>query len=257
MAGDSHCPQCGGTGWLIVERDGLSGAERCECVALSAAVADPEEAANIPPLYRSSSFDNFVLPHDNPIASRDLATVLVKVRAYVREFPVGPKPGLLLMGPTGTGKTHLAVAVMRELMKKGFRCMFYDYITLLQRIRAGYDPDAGASTREAYQSALESDVLVLDDLGAHRVLGWIEDTMTSIVTHRCNYRKPLVATTNLPDPDAGDATVQRSPGAGVEYRVSLGERIGERARSRLFEMCDVVKMPDVGDYRIRKSALKI
>jgi DNA replication protein DnaC len=41
--------------------------------------------------------------------------------------------------------------------------------------------------------------------------------------------------------------------AQVEYRITLGERIGERARSRLFEMCKLVRMPAVGDYRMRKG----
>jgi DNA replication protein DnaC len=71
------------------------------------------------------------------------------------------------------------------------------------------------------------------------------------VTHRCNYRKALIATTNLRDPDAGDLIVHRTPGvAQVEYHTTLAERIGERARSRLFEMCQVLKMPAVGDHRI-------
>jgi DNA replication protein DnaC len=179
--------------------------------------------------------------------------VLVKVKSYVRYFPVGPKPGLLLMGPTGSGKTHLAISVLRALMERGFPGIFFDYINLLERIRSGYDPDAGASDRAAYQACLEAPVLLIDDLGSHRVTSWVEDTVTSIVTQRCNNEKPLIVTTNLPDPDAGDAIVHRAPGAvQVEYRTTLGERVGERARSRLFEMCELVRMPAIGDYRLRK-----
>ena len=97
--------------------------------------------------------------------------------------------------------------------------------------------------------------MLLDDLGAHRVTEWVEDTVTSLITYRCNQRKPLIATTNLPDPDAGFSVVQRAdslPGR-VEYRTTLAERIGARARSRLFEMCKVVRMPQVEDYRIRRT----
>ena len=67
------------------------------------------------------------------------------------------------------------------------------------KIRSGYDAASGTSDREAYRAALEAEVLVLDDLGAHRVTEWVEDTVTSIITYRCNHRKPLIATTNLPD----------------------------------------------------------
>jgi DNA replication protein DnaC len=81
----------------------------------------------------------------------------------------------------------------------------------------------------------------------------VEDTVTAIVTYRCNNRKPLVATTNLPDPDAGSVIIQRSGLDKPEYRRTLAEHIGTRARSRLFEMCTVVRIHHTEDYRVRKA----
>ncbi len=251
------CEKCGGSGWILIERDGISGAEACGCVAAEAAPRDLEAAAGIPPLYRNASFDNFDAQPDNPVVFNQLSNLLVKVKGYVREFPFGGKPGLLLIGPTGTGTTHLAVAALRTILGRGFDGLFFDYSDLLERIRAGWNSDAGESQRQAYERCLETGVLLLDDMGSQRAADWVEDTMTSIVTHRCNHQKPLLVTTNLPDPDAGDSVVQRTPGARVEYRTTLGEKIGERARSRLFEMCEVVRVPAIGDYRVRKKADRV
>jgi DNA replication protein DnaC len=244
------CGKCGGSGWIVVERDGISGAERCDCFQ-EERVRRLKENAGIPPLYQNAYLDTF-----QDLGNADLIRVKNEVGNYARDYPFAlRKPGLLLIGESGTGKTHLAVAALRTLIERGHEGLFCDYQNLLDRIRSGYDASSGASDREAYRSALDAEILLLDDLGAHRVTDWVEDTVTSIVTYRCNQGKALIVTTNLPDPDAGDRLVERSsttPGK-VEYRISLTERIGVRARSRLFEMCRVVRMPAVGDFRLRRQ----
>ena len=244
------CTICGGSGWKIIEREGISAAEQCEC---SSAGREQrlEARANIPPLYRNASVDNFVLPSGNPISRTQLASVVLTVRAYMREYPNVPKPGLLFIGPPGTGKTHLAVAALRGLIGRGFEGVFYDFQALLNHIRSGYDQASGTMDRDAYRSALESDIVVLDDLGAHRVTDWVEDTVTSIITQRCNNKRATIVSTNLRDPEVGD---QRGSGLqeDLHSKYFLEERIGMRARSRLFEMCKLIKMPDVEDYRLKK-----
>lgn len=248
------CVDCSGSGWRIIERDGISAAEVCHC-RMDGRAERVESSAGIPLLYKHASLENFSLPADNPISRNALGTVLLAVKAYVREYPREDRPGLLLLGEPGTGKTHLAAAALRALIARGFEGTFFDYQNLLDRIRSGYDKTSESIDREAYRSALDTDILLLDDLGAHRVTDWVEDTVTSLITHRCNNRKALIATTNLPDPDAGSGIVEKTGNSpsGYTQRITLAERIGMRARSRLFEMCKVIRMPNVEDYRVRKS----
>lgn len=248
---DPNCTLCDGTGWKIVERAGLSGAERCECANVTRAL-ELKENANIPPNYRDASFDNFEIPKDNSIARTGLSDVRLAVRGFVKAFPTADRPGLLLVGEPGTGKTHLAIAAMKVLLEKGHECIFFDYQNLLNKIRSGYDAASGAADREAYRSVLDVEVLVLDDLGAHRVTEWVEDTVTAIITHRCNHRMPLIATTNLSD----DENIKEFAMPGGDKKTirerTLSEMIGTRARSRLHEMCRVVRMPAVEDYRVKR-----
>ncbi|HZL57759.1 MAG TPA: ATP-binding protein [Bryobacteraceae bacterium] len=240
---DANCPECDGTGWKIVEREEISGAVKCNCVDFTVNVIS---RANIPPLYANASFENFRIP-DEVIERHELSQAFFAVRTFVREFPAAKKPGLLLMGGHGTGKTHLAVAALRAIVAKGHEGLFFDYQHLLDRIRSSYDSASQLLDKEAYRDAMESEVLLLDDLGSHRnVTDWVEDTVTSIVTARCNNRKPLIATTNLVDPAAGYST--------SDLRTTLEQRLGPRARSRLFEMCRIVKLSGaVGDFRERKQ----
>lgn len=221
----------------------MSGAARCQCAA-SRIVANILSRAGIPPNYEHASFENFRIPSrsENPIEADALARAYLEVKGFAREFPAVEKPGLLLTGNPGTGKTHLAVAALKVLIDKGHEAVFWDYQRLLDSIRASYDPASGVSDREAYQEAMECEILLLDDLGAHRVTEWVEDTVTAIITHRCNHRKPLIATTNLPDQEMGTRTSNA-------YQHTLGDKIGMRARSRLFEMCRIVRLP-VADHRI-------
>ena len=159
--------------------------------------------AGIPPLYANASFENFLLPRDNPIGYRELTEVFWACAAMPVNSPTAKRPGSAAHGRAGNGQDASGCRRLPRHPGQGFEGLFFDYQNLLDRIRSGYDEASNSSDKEAYRVAMETEVLLLDDLGAHRVTDWVEDTVTSIITYRCNNRKPLIATTNLIDADAG------------------------------------------------------
>ena len=246
---DTVCERCGGTGYTIVERDGISAAARCPCFYDKLA-EQRVPRSGIPDKFANAGFDNFRLPDPqrNPVASRAMVPIFMEIKRYAREYsPALKKTGLLITGAPGIGKTHLAVAAFKEILRKGFDGRYFDFQSLLDRIQAGWNPTAGTAEKEAYQTALDTPVLLLDDLGARRSIDWVEDTITAIITHRCNFNKTLIATSNLSlEPRMGTTS---SPSGAARYERSLSEVIGRRSASRLYEMCRIVEMPELPDFR--------
>jgi DNA replication protein DnaC len=275
----SDCTVCGGTGWRLVDRvDANEQAERiverrnatrgasaeaprftwavpCECTGndrVSRALA----RARIPHRYEHCDFENFDtdLWSDQPNApawNRGLAQARLVVEAFARDFPAANETGLLLMGPCGVGKTHLAVAALRQLMLRGHRVRFYDYRELLKDIQASYDPDNPTSELGVMEPVLDAEVLLLDDLGAAKPSPWALETISHILNRRYNDQRVTLLTTNyLDDVEPATAPSRLPSGQTVSAarEESLTDRIGQRVRSRLYEMCRTVEVFSA-DYR--------
>jgi DNA replication protein DnaC len=149
------------------------------------------------------------------------------------------------------GKTHLAVGIIKELLvSKGIPCLFYDYRELLKQIQNSYNDSVKATELEVLRPVFESEVLVLDELGAVKPTEWVWDTVSLILNTRYNNNRTTIITTNYPDDAARDSNgnSEFSRAQRAARGETLGDRIGERMRSRLHEMCRIVKM-EGADFR--------
>ena len=126
------------------------------------------------------------------------------------------------------GKTHLAVSILKGLTERGFACLFYEFGTLLKEIQSSYNPNTFTSELSVLAPVLNADILVLDELGASKPTDWVRDTLHHIINTRYNERKFTIFTTNYLDERATDRDE------------TLEDRIGVRARSRIYEMCQTV-----------------
>lgn len=221
------CPLCFGIGMEVVAG---KGARRCRCRARDAQ-EKLLEAACIPRRYAGCSLSNY-----HP-ASNNGSQLRAFNYAYrlVYDYPAADR-GLLLAGPCGIGKTHLAAAIIRGLVEKGVPCLFYEFGSLLKDIQRAFDPTGELTEAQLLAPVYEAEVLVLDELGASKPTDWVRDTMTQIIGRRYNDRKLTLFTTNYAD--ARRSTAEET----------LEDRIGVRLRSRLYEMCKTVTL-EGEDYR--------
>jgi DNA replication protein DnaC len=180
---------------------------------------------------------------------------------FVEEYPLD-NTGLLLIGSIGVGKTHLAVGIIKELvLDKGTGCLFYDYRELLKQIQNSYNDSVKATELDVLRPVFETEVLVLDELGAIKPTEWVWDTVSLILNTRYNDNRTTIITTNFPDEAGHDPCANPGSEFGRAQRAvrreTLGDRIGDRMRSRLHEMCRTIKM-EGDDFRqtIRSASFR-
>lgn len=237
------CSICDGVGLVrVVDAAGHWVSRPCECQEVMR-----EErrlaAARIPERYRYYTLDGYETAFRG--ADPSLGRAHLTARRFVDSYPVDTAGrGLLFTGSIGVGKTHLAVGVLRRLIQeRGVKGLFCDYRELLKSIQNSYNPQVQTTELELLRPVFAAEVLVLDDLGAQKPNEWVWDTVALILNTRYNDKLTTIITTNYPDQPAGAGFKTDEKGSKpARSEDTLGDRIGDRMRSRLAEMCVRVEM---------------
>ena len=239
MSRPEVCGKCQGTGWLLEDAGGSQVAKRCACFGdrIKQALVDQ---SNIPRRYLGCSLDNFEVHNDS---HRDALKIS---RQFVKNYPA-QDVGLVFIGPCGVGKTHLAVAIIQELIRtKDASCIFYDFRDLIREIQSTFTPESILS-----RVRRPGPRLLVRCPRPRRARGQTDDGLgrgDGLLYHQ----PPL-------QPQEDDPLHDELPrhGRGAEDKrdsfykkgdESLIDRIGVRLRSRIYEMCKVVEMWG-DDYR--------
>jgi DNA replication protein DnaC len=260
-----NCSLCRGTGWKLVPRpDGAVGkvAVACDC-GMEERSERVIERAHIPKRYENCDFESYEtdLADGKNYTSQhadSLKHAKMIAQGFVRDYPGSDQAGLLFMGNSGAGKTHLAIAALKELIRRGHTGYFCEYGSLLREIQNSYRADSEITEMRLLDPVLSVEVLVIDDIGCIKPSDWVRDTIGYILNTRyveasrdlSQPRCTILTTNYLDDPKTeGEPTRQISGKFAPPVREEcLAQRIGERMRSRLYEMCRTVEM-SAPDFR--------
>ena len=193
------CPRCGGAGFLRYDvpfghaNFGKLHACGCKTQEVSASRANKfRQLSHLGPL-QHKNFGNFDLRKGSSAFSRDALQVAHRV---TQEFAAEPNGWLVLTGPSGTGKSHLAAAITNAILDRQEGALWVFVPDFLDHLRTTFNPQSEVSYDELFATVRDAPVLVLDDLGAQSTSPWAEEKLYQILSHRYDARKPTVITTS-------------------------------------------------------------
>ncbi len=228
-----NCNICNDTGWETVRKEGKTYLKRCKCIKIDL-LLKKSLSSNIPPRFAGSELEHFY-PEKGDTSMKKLKE---SIKKFIDDYPAVQK-GIILHGGTGVGKTRLLCTVASEIIKKipNINIFYVDWNDIVREMKSGESHSFRDFTmiNELIERLTNADLLIVDELGASEPSQWVRDNIYYVINHRYNRQKITLFGTNYLD-------------IKHDGHQTLKERIGDRIRSRIFEMATSYNISGV-DYR--------
>ena len=224
---EANCKICQDSGWVLIKVKEKEIARPCKC-RQNDSQSLKIDSANFPPRFLGAEIKDYTPDKNNETQekAKDECT------KFVKEFLPRSLKGLLIQGPTGVGKTRLVCSIGNELIKKKNIDVFYiDWNDLTREMRSGEDTSNRdfSIISQIIQRMATVELLLFDEVGSSRPSPWVLDNIYYIINRRYNeYLTTIFASNYFDDTISNPET--------------LTERIGQRIRSRLYEMTRTIKI---------------
>jgi DNA replication protein DnaC len=230
---DVKCAICQDSGWVLVRVGEREIARPCSCRQSDAQFLK-SSSANIPPRFFGLELKSFFPDKASP----SQAKAKKAAERFVGDYPAVGDVGLFFQGAVGVGKTLLLCGIGNELIKgKDVDAVYIDWNDLTREMRSGEDFSNRdfSNIGQLVQRLASAELLLFDEIGSSRPSPWVEDNIYYLINRRYNENKVTLFASNYRDDKIGDEE-------------TLVERIGERIRSRLYEMAKTIRI-EGGDKR--------
>ncbi len=145
-------------------------------------------------LHSRQTFGSFSLRQNEKLPAQDLKD-LKHAFEVARQFAEHPHGWLVLTGPYGCGKTHLAAAIGNFQTGLGFPPLMVSVPDLLDHLRATFSPASPVSLDRRFEEVRTTRLLILDDLGTQSATPWAREKIYQLFNYRYNAELPTVITT--------------------------------------------------------------
>ena len=253
--GDTGCEVCGGRGWYTpnvpVGHPEFGQTVTCRCLEDRLTETRQARLVRYSNLGALTRFTFETLDRNGKLEGSDGNESFRAAFDTTLDFSTRPEGWLILSGPHGTGKTHLAAAVSNRLIQNGYSVFFVHVPELLDHLRSAYSPSSETTYDDLFEQVKSTPILVMDELHSGNTTPWSQEKLRQLINYRSNAQLPTVITTALP-PEESDPYIRvRIESEGKVFRLG-----GRTHRGRLLLRQHRSKNVGADDFRHVSSPIR-